>query len=343
MSPLHAEDHAVLRDRFGRVARDLRVSLTDRCNLRCSYCMPPEGLEWLPTERTLTDDEVVRLCRIAVERLGVRKLRFTGGEPLLRRSLEEIVGACAQLRTDLGEPVSTALTTNGLGLDKRAHALARAGLERVNISLDTLDGEHYARLTHRDRLPDVLAGINAALEAGLTPVKVNAVIMRGVNEDDALPLLDHCLAHGLELRFIEQMPIGPRDAWDRSSLVTRDDVLALLSATHTLTPLAGEDPHAPARLWEVDGDPSRRVGIISSVSAPFCDACDRTRLTADGQMRSCLFSTSEIDLRSPMRAGASDEELASLWRAGMWDKPRAHGLDETDFAVPSRTMSRIGG
>ena len=219
-----------LVDRFGRVATDLRVSLTDRCTLRCSYCMPPEGLDWLPTEQTLTDDEVVRLCRIGVERLGIRTIRFTGGEPLLRRGLETIVAAAAGMRTDRGRAPGLALTTNGLGLAHRARGLADAGLDRVNVSLDTLDPEHYARITHRDRLPDVLAGLAAARSAGLAPVKVNAVLLRGVNDADAAQLLDFCLAEGIQLRFIEQMPIGPIDAWRRSRLVTREDILALLGA-----------------------------------------------------------------------------------------------------------------
>lgn len=332
-----------LVDRFGRVATDLRVSLTDRCTLRCSYCMPPEGLDWLPTEQTLTDDEVVRLCRIGVERLGIRTIRFTGGEPLLRRGLETIVAAAAGMRTDRGRAPGLALTTNGLGLAHRARGLADAGLDRVNVSLDTLDPEHYARITHRDRLPDVLAGLAAARSTGLAPVKVNAVLLRGVNDADAAQLLDFCLAEGIQLRFIEQMPIGPIDAWRRSRLVTREDILALLGAAHRLSPAPTTDPHAPARLWQVDDDPSRTVGIIASVSDPFCGACNRTRLTADGQIRSCLFAISETDLRGPLRGDVDDAGIARIWADAMLAKPAAHGLDGMDFAAPSRTMSRIGG
>ncbi len=337
----------MLRDRFGRVARDLRVSLTDRCTLRCSYCMPPEGLDWLPTELTLTDAEVVELCRIAVQRLGVREIRFTGGEPLLRRGLETIVAAVADLTTDQGQVPGLAMTTNGLGLAHRAQALAAAGLQRATVSLDTLDPDHFRQITHRDRLADVLAGMRAAQAAGLTPLKVNAVIMRGVNDADAGPLLDHCLAVGAELRFIEQMPIGPPTAWDRAQVVTKDDILELLSAHHELAPAASDDPSAPARLWTVDGDPTRRVGIIASVTDPFCDACDRTRVTSDGQVRSCLFATQEVDLRQILRSGQSpdqvEEQVVEAWAAAMWAKPEAHGLDTSRFAVPSRTMSRIGG
>ena len=339
----HGPLTGALTDRFGRVARDLRVSLTDRCNLRCSYCMPPEGLDWLPADRTLTDGEVVRLCRIGVELLGIRKIRFTGGEPLLRRGLETIIAAAATLRTDRGRAPELALTTNGLGLDRRAQDLAAAGLDRVNVSLDTLDPAHYAQIAHRDRLPDVLAGIAAARRAGLAPVKVNAVVLKGVNDADAPALLDFCLAEGVQLRFIEQMPIGPIETWDRGRLITREDVLALLGTTHRLEPAPVTDPHAPARLWQVDGDPARTVGVIASVSEPFGGACDRTRLTADGQIRSCLFAVGETDLRAPLRRGADDAEIARLWADAMRAKPAAHGLDGEEFAVPSRTMSRIGG
>lgn len=333
----------LLRDRFGRIARDLRVSLTDRCNLRCTYCMPPDGLEWLPVEATLTDDEVIRLCTLAVRELGIRKIRFTGGEPLLRRGLEGIVAACAQLRTDAGQSPDLALTTNGMGLDHRADSLAHAGLGRVNVSLDTTDPSHFLQLTRRDRLGDVLSGLSAARAAGLAPIKVNAVVIRGINDADAPALLDFCLQEAMELRFIEQMPIGPAGSWDRHRLFTRRDILDLLSHSHELSPAPDTDPHAPARRWTLDGDPTKSVGIISSVTEPFCAHCDRTRLTSDGQLRSCLFSTNETDLRGPLRHGADDHELADIWRAAMWAKPKAHGLDNTDFATPSRTMSRIGG
>ncbi|WP_036899191.1 GTP 3',8-cyclase MoaA [Propionibacterium sp. oral taxon 192] len=336
-------DTLLLRDKFDRVARDLRVSLTDRCNLRCSYCMPPEGLEWLPDECTLTDDEVVRLCRIGVEILGIRAIRFTGGEPLLRPGLEAIVQEVSQLRTDEGMVPDISMTTNGLGLAHRAHRLAGAGMVRVNISLDTIDADHFRQITRRDRLPDVLAGIAAAGDAGLSPIKVNAVLLKGINDEGAGALLEFCLNRGIELRFIEQMPIGPRQAWDRSRLVTRDDILALLGRDHRLTPVERCERSAPARLWLVDDDPENRVGIIASVSEPFCADCDRTRLTSDGQIRSCLFATREFDLRGILRGGGSDVEVARAWADAMWLKPSAHGLDEVNFATPSRTMSRIGG
>lgn len=335
-----------LRDRHGRVARDLRVSLTDRCNLRCTYCMPAEGLEWLPTEETLTDDEVVRLLRIAVELLGVREIRFTGGEPLLRRSLEDIVAAAAGLRTADGQAPDLAVTTNGLGLDKRAATLQRAGLSRVNVSLDALDPAQYGALARRDRLPDVLAGLAAAREAGLGPIKVNTVLIRGVNEDQSVPLLRYCLQQGFGLRFIEQMPLGPPHTWNRAELVSAAEIRKLLSAEFSLEPAPREDPSAPAALWKVTpgaDHPGGTVGIIASVTQPFCAACDRTRITADGQMRTCLFARTETDLRGPLRAGADDATICELWAAAMWRKPAGHGIDEDGFVQPDRTMSAIGG
>ena len=332
-----------LVDTFGRVARDLRVSLTDRCNLRCSYCMPPEGLDWLPVEETLSDAEVVRLVRIGVEQLGIRQVRFTGGEPLLRRGLETIIAECAQLVTDEGRTPDLALTTNALGLAKRAQGLKDAGLVRVNIALDSLDREHYAAITRRDRLDDVLEGIEAAARAGLTPIKVNTLVLRGMNEADLPDLVDYCLDRGIELRVIEQMPIGPPDTWDRQNILTADEILHIMGTRHTLDPAQREDPHSPAGRWIVDGDPTKRLGVIASVSDPFCNACDRTRLTSDGMVRSCLFSTEETSLRDLLRGGGSDAQIAARWADAMWVKPAAHGLNTDAFARPSRTMSRIGG
>jgi cyclic pyranopterin phosphate synthase len=334
-----------LVDRFGRVATDLRVSLTDRCSLRCSYCMPAEGLDWLPGEQVLTDAEVIRLITIAVERLGVDEVRFTGGEPLLRRGLEKIVTATSELRTAAGQPVETALTTNGIGLARRAESLVAAGLRRVNVSIDTLDRERFAKITHRDRLPDVFAGLRAADAAGLAPVKLNAVLLRGVNDDEAVPLLRFALEHGYELRFIEQMPLDPQGAWSRTGMITAAEILDALS---TAVALAPADPAtrgaAPAENWLVeDGERRGRVGIVASVTRPFCGDCDRTRLTADGQVRNCLFAQGETDLRGPLRAGADDDEIAHAWRGDMWAKRPGHGIDDPAFLQPSRPMSAIGG
>lgn len=340
-----------LIDRFGRVARDLRVSLTDKCNLRCTYCMPPEGVQPAPGERILTDAEVVRLVRIAVERLGVREVRFTGGEPLLRKGLEEIVAATSALCTDVGTPVETSLTTNALGLRHRARGLKEAGLTRVNVSMDAADRETYAALTRRDRFDDAVAGARAAAEAGLLPVKVNAVLVRGVNDAQAVRLVAEALVSGYELRFIEQMPLGPSGQWTRSGMVAAEEILNRLEGAFELVARPGtERGSSPAELWDVapgkvDGveHPGGTVGVIASITRPFCGDCDRTRLTADGQVRSCLFAREETDLRSLLRAGADDDTIADAWRAAMWGKQPGHGVDDPSFLQPSRTMSAIGG
>ena len=332
----------LLGDAYGRVATDLRVSLTDRCNLRCTYCMPAEGLAWLPTEQTLTDDEVIRLIRVAVERLGVTRLRFTGGEPLLRPGLERIIAAS----TSLDPRPESALTTNGLGLDKRIGGLVDSGLSRVNISLDSLDPSRYAELTRRDRLHDVLASVDAVDAAGLRPLKLNSVIMRGRNVSDVVPLAEFALGRGYQLRFIEQMPIGPKHQWDRRQMVTAAEILAILAERFELAPLDEPRGAAPAELWSVAADatqPGGQIGVIASVTNPFCAACDRTRITSDGQVRTCLFSRTETDLRAVIRGGGSDDDLVAAWTGAHRAKPRAHGIDNVDFIQPERTMSAIGG
>ncbi len=327
-----------LPDRFGRVGRDLRVSVTDRCNLRCTYCMPAEGLPWLAKPEMLTDDELVRVVGVFV-RLGVEQVRLTGGEPLLRRSLVDVVRRISAL-----EPrPQIAMTTNAVGLDRLATPLARAGLDRVNVSLDTVDPEEFAALTRRDRLRDVEAGLAAAQDAGLAPVKVNAVAARGVNDHSVVELLEWCLARGYELRFIEQMPLDAQHEWERASMVTAREVRERLSSAFRLDPLPdGSRGSAPAERFLVDGGPAT-VGIIASVTEPFCSACDRVRLTADGQVRNCLFSGVETDLRTPLREGATDAELARLVQGEMWRKARGHGIGEPGFTQPDRPMSAIGG
>jgi cyclic pyranopterin phosphate synthase len=329
----------VLTDSFGRIATDLRVSLTDRCNLRCTYCMPAEGLDWLPGESVLTDDEINRLVRIGVQRLGIREIRFTGGEPLLRRGLAAIIAPAAAL--DPRPEIS--LTTNGIGLARLAAPLHEAGLDRVNVSLDTLRADTFVQLAKRNRLPDVLDGLAAAAGTGLAPVKVNTVLMRGVNDDEAPALLRFCLARGYHLRFIEQMPLDAQHGWRRAEMVTAEEICARLSEEFVLTP---DDPaargSAPAETYLVDGGP-QRVGVIGSVTRPFCGACDRVRLTADGQVRNCLFAREESDLRGPMRAGASDDELAAQWRRAVAVKHAGHGIDDPSFLQPDRPMSAIGG
>ena len=344
-----------LTDRYGRTVRDLRLSITDRCNLRCTYCMPAQGLQWLPTPDLLTTAELTRLGRIAVERLGVERIRLTGGEPLMRRDLEEIVEALSALRTLAGAKPDIALTTNGLGLEKRAAGLRAAGLDRVNISIDSLDPQDYAAITRRDRLADVLTGIAGAQEAGLDPIKVNAVAVPATVEERAPRLLAECLRRGWQLRFIEHMPLGPRETWSSQDVVGVDQILEVLrEAGFTLTEV-GRPDRRPAALWRVAAGsasgqehPAGTVGVIASVTAPFCSDCDRTRITADGRLMTCLFSSTETDLRGPMRAGADDDELIRIWAGATWGKPRAHGSDsphtESDgFARPQRTMSAIGG
>ncbi|HET7690543.1 MAG TPA: GTP 3',8-cyclase MoaA [Nocardioidaceae bacterium] len=327
-----------LVDGFGRVATDLRVSLTDRCNLRCSYCMPPEGLDWLPDDTVLTDDEVVHLIDIAVRLLGVREVRFTGGEPLVRRGLVDIVGRTASL--DPRPEIS--LTTNGLGLQRLAPALVSAGLDRVNVSLDTIRPETFSEITRRDRLDDVVSGLAAAAEAGLGPVKVNAVLLRGVNDDQAPELLRWCIERGYQLRFIEQMPLDAQHGWRRDTMVTADETFERLSEHFTLEPAEEPRGSAPAELFTVDAGPAT-VGVIASVTRPFCGDCDRVRLTADGQVRNCLFAREESDLRTALRSGASDAELADRWRIAMAGKRPGHGIDDVSFLQPTRPMSAIGG
>ncbi|GAB3680011.1 GTP 3',8-cyclase MoaA [Saccharopolyspora tripterygii] len=331
-------DTQQLVDRFGRVATDLRVSLIDKCNLRCTYCMPAEGLPWLKRDEMLDTDEMNRLIGIAVEELGVNTVRFTGGEPLLRQDLVDVIAATSALPS---RP-TTSLTTNGINLGGYAEKLVTAGLNRVNVSLDTLDRAVFKELTRRDRMQDVLDGLAAAKTMKLEPVKVNAVLMRGINDHEAPELLRFCIERGYQLRFIEQMPLDAQHGWERSAMITADEILELLSSEFTLTPDVAERGSAPAERWLVDGGPAT-VGVIASVTRPFCAACDRTRLTADGQLRSCLFSTTETDLRGPMREGATDAELVRLWQGEMWAKAAGHGMDSGEFAQPSRPMSAIGG
>jgi cyclic pyranopterin phosphate synthase len=301
--------------------------------------MPAEGLDWLPKPELLTDDEVVRLVRIGVERLGIDEVRFTGGEPLLRRGLAGIVERTGELRP---RP-EISVTTNGIGLARQAAALRQAGLDRVNVSLDTLQPDTFQQLARRERLADVLDGLAAAAAAGLGPVKVNSVLMRGINDGEAADLLRFCLTHGYELRFIEQMPLDAQHGWRRANMVTAEEILAALGRDFDLTP---DDPgrrgSAPAETFLVNGGPAH-VGVIGSVTRPFCGACDRVRLTADGQVRNCLFAREESDLRGPMRAGAGDAELAGIWRRAVAAKLPGHGINDPTFLQPDRPMSAIGG
>ena len=329
-----------LVDSHGRVHRDLRISLTDHCNLRCTYCMPAEGVAWLPREGLLTPAELMRIVRVGVG-LGLDEVRLTGGEPLLRPDVVEIVARIAALRTPSGAHPEVSMTTNGIGLARLAEPLVDAGLTRVNVSLDTLRPDRFLALTRRDRLDDVLAGVDAAAFAGLAPIKVNALLMRGVNDDEAVDLVRWAVAAGHELRFIEHMPLDAGHTWRRDEMITGAEILARLGEAFTLTPLAGRGA-APAERWLVDGGPGS-VGVIASVTMPFCGACDRLRLTADGQLRNCLFAREESDLRTPLRAGASDDELADIFVSCLAAKLPGHGINEPGFLQPRRPMSAIGG
>nr|WP_201762376.1 GTP 3',8-cyclase MoaA [Pseudarthrobacter psychrotolerans] len=355
-----------LLDQYGRRATDMRLSLTDKCNLRCTYCMPAEGLEWLSKQAVMSAEEIVRIVRIGVDLLGVRELRLTGGEPLVRADLIDIIAALRSNHPEL--PIS--MTTNGVGLDKKAGALKAAGLTRINVSLDSLHEETFTKLTRRPFLDRVLAGVDAAWAAGLGPVKLNAVLMRGINDTESPSLLAWALDRGYELRFIEQMPLDADHGWTRRNMITAAEIRSLLSRDFVLSPDPRARDGAPAERFEVrrrvagsagpagpalgtevpdaDGPVLGTVGIIASVTEPFCADCRRTRITAEGKIMSCLFSREEFDLLGLLREGASDEALAERWQDAMWVKPKAHGMDHTglgapDFVQPDRSMSAIGG
>ncbi|SDT19272.1 cyclic pyranopterin monophosphate synthase subunit MoaA [Brevibacterium sandarakinum] len=338
----HQEDS--LLDTFDRRARDLRISLTDFCNLRCSYCMPEEGVEFMSRDSAMTAEEIVRFVRISVEKFGVDQVRFTGGEPLTRKDVTEIIAGVAAL-----EPrPNIALTTNAIGLDKRAAKLRDAGLDRINVSLDTVDPETFATITRRPFLNRVLEGIQGAQAAGMDPVKVNAVLLPGVNDHQAPDLLRWCLENGLKLRFIEQMPLDAGHSWERGTMITAADIFALLEPHFVLTPDSAPRNGAPAEKFLVAAkdDPETvigDVGIIASVTRPFCADCTRTRLTAEGRVRTCLFSHTEVDLLTAMRDGADDEAIANLWKGAHWKKLAGHGMDSDSFEQPQRPMSAIGG
>jgi len=330
-----------LVDTYGRVHRDLRVSLTDRCSLRCTYCMPHDFAAWLPNESLLTTDELISIIEAAVTQ-GIDEIRLTGGEPLLRPDIVEIVRRINEIQN----PPKLSMTTNGLALAKLAQPLVDAGLERINISLDTLSKERFKQLTFRDRIEDVFAGIAAAKKAGLTPVKINSVLMRNVNEDEAPKLLAWALSEGLSLRFIEQMPLDAGGTWSREDLITADEIYAQLQNEYTLSPV-DDRGSSPAEEFYVNGTQAI-VGIIGSVTRPFCGACDRVRLTSDGQIRNCLFSMGETDLRSIVRNGDQSQEqkqerLVAAFHASVKAKLPGHGINEPNFIQPLRPMSAIGG
>jgi cyclic pyranopterin phosphate synthase len=323
-----------LVDSFGRLHRDLRISVTDRCNFRCTYCMPAEGLEWLPRDQVLTFEEIERIARVCVERFGIDSIRLTGGEPTVRAHLPVLVGKLAALGADL------ALTTNGATLRLIAGDLVAAGLRRVNISLDTLRRDRFAELTRRDQLASVLDGIEAAKEAGLDPVKVNTVVMRGVNDDEVLDLATFGRDQGVVVRFIEWMPLDADRHWESGAVVSQDEILRTIDAVYPVEAIR-RGPEPAERFVYRDG--MGEVGVIPSVTRPFCASCDRIRLTADGQLRSCLFAVDEVDLRALLRGGASDDEVGAAVERCVAGKWAGHMIGQVQFVRPRRSMSQIGG
>lgn len=326
-----------LIDSFGRVATDLRISVTDRCNFRCRYCMPPEGLPWMSSSELLTFDEIARITRVLVAS-GVRSIKLTGGEPLVRRDLHVLIEMLRSIDGDL----DISLTTNGYLLADRAETLARAGLDRVAVSCDSLLRHRFEDITLRDALTQVMEGLRAAATAGLEPVKLNCVVMRGVNDDEVVGFAELARSTGYDVRFIEYMPLDAQDEWDRADVVPGNEILATIDRAYPLVATL-EDRVEPAAAHAFrDGAPGS-IGIIPSVTEPFCATCNRLRLTADGQLRACLFSLQETDLRTPLRAAASDDDLAEAARACLAAKWAGHRIGSPDFIKPARSMSMIGG
>jgi len=326
--------HRPLIDTFGRAHRDLRISVTDRCNFRCTYCMPEEGMQWLPRDDILTFEEIERVARLLVERHGIESIRLTGGEPTVRAHLPVLVEKLARL------PVDLALTTNGATLRLVAHDLAAAGLKRINVSLDTFDRERFVAITRRDDLHKVLDGIDAALEAGLRPVKVNAVMMRGVNDDELLEFARFGREKGVVVRFIEFMPLDADQSWSNGAVVTAAEIVERIGAVYPLEALAQSS--APATRYRYC-DGAGEIGIVASVTQAFCGTCDRVRLTAEGKFRNCLFALEEYDVRTLMRNGASDDEISACFEAAVHAKWAGHQINQVHFIRPKKSMSQIGG
>lgn len=323
-----------LVDQFGRVHRDLRISVTDRCNFRCTYCMPAEGMQWQPRNELLTFEEIERFAKIMVGRFGVDAIRLTGGEPTVRANLPVLVAKLAALG------VEVAMTTNGATLPLLAKDLKTAGLTRINISLDSLQPERFAQITRRDHLNRVLEGIDSAIDAGFSPIKLNVVVIRGFNDDEIVDFANFGREMGVIVRFIEFMPLDADEDWSNDKVTTQAEILAALSARFELLPV--ERTAAPATSWHY-ADGGGEVGIVASVSDSFCATCDRVRITADGQFRNCLFATGETDLRALMRGGATDEVIADAIAESVRSKWAGHGINEVHFIRPSRSMSEIGG
>jgi cyclic pyranopterin phosphate synthase len=327
-----------LIDPFQRRVKDLRLSITDRCNFRCAYCMPEEGMQWLARDDLLTYEELARIARVCVEHFGFEALRITGGEPTVRAHLPRLIGMLAPLDVDI------ALTTNGARLAEMAHDLAQAGLQRINVSLDTLQRDRFILLTKRDELARVLTGIDAALDAGLRPVKLNAVVMRGVNDDEVVDLAAFGRAKGVSVRFIEFMPLDAQGEWSADKVVPSHEILERVGEAFPMEPvqLPGSGHDEPAvRYRYLDG--AGDVGVIASVSEPFCDSCDRIRVTAEGKLRTCLFALDEFDLRAILRDGGTDDDLAREVERAVGTKWAGHRIGQVDFVRPDRSMSQIGG
>ncbi len=325
-----------LVDTFGRIADDLRVSVTDRCNFRCTYCMPAEGLPWLPKSEILTFEELVRVIGLFVS-LGVKEIKLTGGEPTVRAQLPKLVGMIREAYPDL----AMSMTTNGLLLDRLAQPLAEAGLDRVTISCDSLMRHRFEEMTRRDALDRVMQGMQAAEKAGLTPIKLNCVVIAGTNEGEVVDFARFVRETGYEVRFIEYMPLDAEQHWERAKVVSSAQIVDAIDSVFPL--IAEGEGNEPATTFRfADGAPGA-VGVIASVTEPFCDTCNRLRLTAEGQLRACLFAMSEVDVRGPLRAGASTDELEQLVRAHVWAKWEGHKINHPDFQRPERSMSMIGG
>jgi cyclic pyranopterin phosphate synthase len=330
-----------LVDSFGRVVRDLRISVTDRCNFRCTYCMPAEGMTWLDRSEVLTYEEIERVARICVEKFGVDSLRLTGGEPTVRAHLPQLIAKLAALCLPDGTKPDIALTTNGATLRNIAVELRDAGLDRINVSLDSLKPERFFAMTRRDELHNVLAGIAEAQAAGFSPMKVNAVVERGANDDEILDLVRYGRDNNVEVRFIEFMPLDATNEWERNKVVSQDEIVATIAAEFPLELMPSRGA-APADRWRfLDGKGT--VGVIPSVTHPFCGDCDRVRLTSDGQFRTCLFATDESDIRSLLRNGGTDEEIAELIQVAVGAKWAGHQINQVNFIRPNRSMSQIGG
>ena len=335
-----AHGSADLVDSFGRIIDDLRISVTDRCNFRCTYCMPEEGMKWLPRSEVMSFEEIERLAGIFVKRYDVTGIRLTGGEPTVRAHLPVLVEKLARLEGPSGA-VDLAMTTNGATLRSSAQTLRDAGLRRVNVSLDTLDAGRFLAMTRRDELEHVLDGIEAAKEAGFDPVKVNAVVERGVNDDEIVGLAVYGRERGVEVRFIEFMPLDADGQWGNDKVVGQDEILAAIDAVYPLEQLPARGAAPADRFAYRDGHGV--VGVIPSVTKPFCGDCDRVRLTAEGQLRTCLFATDEFDLMSAMRRGESDDEIAARIEAAVAAKWAGHRINQVDFVRPAKSMSQIGG